>query len=446
MAQPRPTMPTMFEEFSFMGHWWRPEEENKKWAGQVTYEPESGIELEIMEEKVHSGSLPLFPLRIDLLHGTSPHFPYDITLVTNQWLDSNSLYLKVMSGSVSARYRSKYFLAGHHFTSTEDIILKSVKASFSNLRGWMWTDSPFSLKEEGNKMELSFKQCLKHIPVELDIPSQKSPINSTLILSEIVAEQQGPSQLSPSDYQLERACFIHLEPSEPQSLTWFQEQIDGIRDLLEFLTGMYVETKSITAKCACSELAEKEIDIYHFVRPNSTDADKDANLCFPLRVLGEERATSIFETWFDKRDSLWSPVRLCLDVNFNPRLSMADRLVALVRALESLCKVRKVKGNNLLERLKKLYNKLPNDFQDALRLDDKLCSIKNTRNYLVHLDLQPPTDMLEDDALADAVVRLVPFVVYLLYCELDITDEEIYEALLSETCRGYWSRPATHQQ
>ena len=72
MTQPRPQMPTMFDEFSFMGYWWRPEDPGTKWAGQVTYKPESDIELEIMEEWGDSVTAPNFPFRIDLISRNKP--------------------------------------------------------------------------------------------------------------------------------------------------------------------------------------------------------------------------------------------------------------------------------------------------------------------------------------------------------------------------------------
>ena len=448
MAQPRPTMPTMFEEFSFMGYWWRPEDPDTKWPGEVTYKPESDIELEIMDEWEHRVSYPHFPLRLEILHGKSPHFPLDITLLRNQWLSEDPGLFSRMSGTVSGRYRSEYLIAGHHFSSPEDVTLKSVNVSFSNFRGWMWSDSPFSLKEEGDTRTMAFNPCPKHIPVELNIPAKSSPIRCNLILREIIEEQQGPSILTPSEIQHKRACYVHLEPSKPQSLAWFREQIDGIRDLLAFLTGMRVETKSITARYANAGQTESEIDIYHFVRPTSTDADRNVNMCFPFRMLGEERARNIFETWFDKRDTLWSPVRLCLDVNYNPRQSNDDKLVALVRALESCRLIMKVSDRGVLKNLKCLRNRLPQPLQDELRLTDTLlCSVRNTRHFLIHPDSEkyPHETRLHDLELAEAIVRLVPFAVSLLYKEIGFCDDSIRYVFNKDIPRGWWLFPNNSQ-
>ena len=354
-----------------------------------------------------------------------------------------------MSRNVSARYRAEYFLSGHHFAATKDIILKSAKASFSNLRGWMWTDNPFKSEEREDKRILSFKPSLKKIDMEIEIPSKHTTKSAKLILSEIVEEQKGPNELSPSEYQHLRACYVYLEPSEPQSLTWFREQIDGIRDLLAFLTGMYVETKSITAKCAGSVPEEKEIDIYHFVRPSSSDADKNFDMCFPFSRLYAERTRNIFKTWFDKRDALWSPVRLCLNVNYNPRQSNDDKLVALVRALESCRLIMKMSDRGVLENLKCLRNRLPQPLQDELRLTDTLlCSVRNTRHFLIHPDSDryPHETRLHGLELADAIVRLVPFAVTLLYKEIGFCNSDIGYVFGKDIQRGWWRYPNNEQE
>jgi len=41
--------PTMFEEFSFTGHWWLPGDEENRRAGTLTFKPEAGVELELLD-------------------------------------------------------------------------------------------------------------------------------------------------------------------------------------------------------------------------------------------------------------------------------------------------------------------------------------------------------------------------------------------------------------
>ena len=440
MPQSRPTMPTMLDEFSFIGYWWLPEDSETRWAGQVTYKPESNIELIIMDEQKDLITWPYFPEKFDVLHGKSPQFPRDMTLLRSQWLEEPAGFLDSnnMTRMASARFRSEYLIAGHLFGSPENVVFESVNVSFSNLRGWMWSESPFSFKEEEDKFTLTLNPCPYQL--EIDVPA----ICANLILCEVIREQNGSSELSPSECRYERDCFVTIKPYEPQSLNWYREQIDGLRDLFAFLIGRTVETKYITANCIETGSSNSEVEIFHFVRPSSTDIEHIGNMCFSRAHLGEARTQSVFQTWFDRKDNLWLPVSMCLDVNYNPRQSKEDKLVSLFRVFESLRQNMGIKDRDYLRNLKRQRDRLPNPLQEALGLDDTLlCKARNTRHFLEHFDStnNPEDSRLHGVELADAIVRLVPCAVALLYKELGIGDVEINSVFSNMFKRGWWLYP-----
>ena len=222
----------MYEETTLSGYWGLPGHE-KKWAGTVTYKPNSGIELELITNKGEFGYRN-FQV-VEVLHGETPEFPHRITLFGRFLLGGRFSASSLPSTTINYRLRADYLLLGKWYDSPAQAVFNSVWVTYTSLRGWMWTRSPFMGEPKDDKIVVEFSGIdnLFEFPI--------CSIESKVSFHESIGMRE-------SGHRLERHNSIRITPESPQCLKCIVRHIDSIRDLLSFLTGFPVETKVISAE------------------------------------------------------------------------------------------------------------------------------------------------------------------------------------------------------
>lgn len=427
--------PTMFEEFSFSGYWWLPGDEENRCAGTATFSPETGIELELLDA-------PDAPSGAYVFMGEVKEEPYLVMSVNNQLTGEQGTTTR-QSQSEHKRYRAEYLLAKrwYHPDKTTPISLKSASATFSSLLGWVWPESPFS-KDFGSPED-------KKITITYDLDRPLQEFHVTNIESEIsvyVRAGQNPGPLS--EIKLETYEGISIKPKTPQSLVWFRDQIDSIRDLLTFLSGMPMENKFISGVLNEDEDLPESIRIYHFVRPPRIDTYYNSRMAFPLQRLSSQ-VQNVFQAWFNRNENARVPYNHCLDVIRNVHWSLKDEFLTLTRAVESYYQAKNPKVYQPSPRrfFTSLRRQLPIELRKELGLDKKYQRVLIvTRNYYTHYDPKKRKRALKGAELYDAISRLVVFIAYFLYFELDIPKETTLESIGKSKYYGLWQRPIPESQ
>ena len=242
-----------------------------------------------------------------------------------------------------------------------------------------------------------------------------------------------------------RDGLIAIGPRSPQSPDWYKRKFNRVRQLLSFLTGLPIESKSIVGVLNEADGPPDHVYIYHQVQPPKLDETNHHKMAFSLECLGD-RLPAMFKSWFNLDEDEQVPFSLCQNViNSEGNYPILDFL-ALVYALESYYRY-KYKGDpGLYSILKKLRRKLPGYLRDELQLSsDFLKSVADSRNHYSHYDLQTKKDkdILEGDRLDNAICRLIPFIAYFLARKLTIPDEVIRKAFDYKRKGGFelWQRP-----
>ncbi len=438
----------LYEEFSYMGYWRRPEDRKKKWAGRVSYDPESGIELELIAEEGEFASLLDPPEHEEVLLGTLPDSPYWITVLGAWRSETDVKYPEAPTEMVRYKFRAQYLLVGHWFRSPRTVLLNSVELTFSSLRGWMWTQPPFLRERNLYDDTTNGRYILSR--KEFFVPS----IESKIVLRDVVEEKSDHSER-----HQERECFIRIESETPKSLECFVKLIGKTRQLLAFLTGMPIQRKSIVVPPGEVDSLLGRVDIYFFVNPPKEDATDNYGMPFQYSMLGN-LTPSVFQAWFQRDEESTVPFDLCLDVIYNEQKYSRFEFLALVQALESHHRLHfeeqgkkkqrykyangkvKRKGPDLIDRLEELFENLP----DFLLLDSSLNKnflqlVKDSRNYYTHYNSRDHEKAMKGLDLYNAISHLVPFIGYFLYSKLNIPDEKVSEGFSLAAHKGLWSRP-----
>ena len=446
--------PNLNDEFSYLGFFWLPELPDMKWAGRITYKPETGISLDLYNDKDFEFKYQGNRGVIEHSHPSPPDYKKKflgevlqsaryVSLLGNHRISEdtgNNVFFK--------HYRPEYLLIGRDLCSPEDINLNSnlnsAIVTYSSLRGWMWLGSPFNRKIEGRDITLSYTLGRKLL--EFDIPA----IESKLLFYEGIKDSPGGS-----GHEITRHSSIEIEPDSPQTLGWFCEQIDSIRDLIAFLAGVPVESKRI--RVGLDEEVSKTgyVDVYRHVRSVKMDEDFNNKMTFPFTSL-MDLVPAVFQAWFAQTEEDRVPYNLCRDVIFSKDPYSKFEFLALVHALEShhrnLYRENRRKEQDktvkqdkrepsLLERLKELRSKVPKDLLNNPGLsDDFLRSVRDTRHYFSHYNPEDREKALVGNDFYEAINRLIMFVAAVLYRKLSIPDETILEVFRRADFSGLWQR------
>ena len=449
MYRQPPPMPTMFDEFSYMGYWWLPEKPTKEWAGMVTYNPECGIELELIvdsKEITCSQETSKIPDRVGVFHGRVHGYHGKITLVENK---CKSRYTVRDSGIVSYCYEAEKCLAGNKSYSSDEIFLEHLEVSFSHLPEWMKLEWNFGHKIEGNKAGRAYR--IQHELPRFDVPS----ISSLMWLHEV-----NLAQSNDSEYLAERKLYLSIVPDSPKSLCWFLKMFNDTRDLLTILAGIPMECKCITNAPGGYFSGKRDpLDIIYRVQLPNVNEDFVEAMPFSF-----DRLNGLFpdmcEAWFGLTEKERISFKLCQNVICSKGEYPILDFLALVHASENFHrlhyeekgisegKYKNEKGEvdrkapNLMHRLQELRGYLPADLVEGIHLtDDFLKRVKDSRNYYSHYNSDDKDKVMIDTELDDAIFRLIPFIGYFLYRKLNIPDDVIDKALERAKYFGLWQRP-----
>ncbi|MDE0327643.1 MAG: hypothetical protein OXI78_00970 [Anaerolineaceae bacterium] len=437
------------EEFSYSGRWWLPdqeeaeeEEKEKQWIGTVTYKPNLGIELELLSGvdvlKPNVGhSLEIVPDKKRFL-GRVMGAPYYLTLLDNRGYSASCKW-----NSLVRTYRPKYLLVGFDLRSPEDVTeettLQRVAVTYSSLDGWMRTDSPVSYSyafEDEKLSEMSLEVTPGRKISEFEIPA----INSNVLFYEGCRSSSGGSK-----HEISIHRSIQINPLSPQTLDWFCEQIDSMRDLLAFLTGLPVESTRIRAGLEEDISRAGYVDVYRRMRPVDTNEEFNIKMAFPFFLLGNLTPT-VFQRWFERRKILRVPINLCLGVIYREHRNLEFELLVLLQALEGYYQAIHPELNrpSLRRCLTCLRREIPFELRSKLGITRNLQKeIIYTRNYYTHYDPEREKDALKVEELYEAISKLILFVVTIIARDLKISKEILFDLhkRISQQELWLWQRP-----
>ena len=416
----------MIEEFSYTGYWWLPDDPEQKWAGTVTFSPDTGIELELMVETEHGALDTPFLIDINVFYGMLPNHPGRVSLLNNslhrESEDASSRNIVVNGETkslVKCFFKSEYLISGKFVPSLKDVSLKALDVSFSSLKEFM-----------DPEITEDVKQVQEGTAVRFDSHVEPLAFTTHAIKAQIL---------------LVRGDYIGIRPASAKDLHWYLTTIESLRKLIALLSGIPMQYKNISSDLDGGDFhvigSDPNLDIFFQDRQPELTRKHSSQSLFSPRVLGQY-VEPVFENWFEMRDDLRVPFSLCLNVIQCKWDDPILDFLALVQALQNyrrLCfeETEESKDSrNLVETLKELRRNLPVDLVESTDFSDELMILVQglSNCYWNNFTAQ------ENAKLDHIIAQLVPCIGYFLYRTLGIHHDVINTAFERSKKYGLWQR------
>lgn len=475
------TPPGLTESFEYEGFWWLPDGTDNEVPGVLRYEPDSGIQLRLL------GSFQSLEQRIqfnqehnpDAILGwlIEPSLP--VTLLNNMGIGITHRF----PGYPTTKYRSRYLLLGDH--CTQDTPFLSIQSEFTGLESWLGIrsfETTFIPEFDERNRVTRVQATANYVSPEFH-PIALEAINADFGFNfSFSAEPENQQRV-----EWVNRLAVSLAPHTPQSVEWFLHFNVSVERLLAVLFGE-------PAYCTSFQLNQVEIPeddrrmhrtpahvYYHSVYTPTDKSIANYSMLITAPQLGEQGVARLFNEWFSRSDVLEPLVNLYLSTTYKktfPELT----LITLVQALEGYHRSRfggqylseaeyepfyrrlvdaipkelpsdmrqslrhGLKYRNefaLARRLKELVRCVPVELQEWITGTSRngfIQDIKNTRNHLAH-----QTSELEDSALSGAALywanaRLGMWITVLIFLELGIPENLIFDGIRRNQQYAYLHR------
>lgn len=452
------------EEHKFSGMWWFPNCPAERIAGILTYSPDKGILLNLMdsfniEELAEKGIFPTKELKNDIMLGVSCNGE-DITLQGCSVLAS--IFAPIGAECISITANTVFI--GIHLEETGDMKFKSISAKLTHLDEW--TD--MSGFEIIYTTDIKVQVCYKYLdPIQINIGDDyKIFLNFRAYGPKI--STTGPQ----TETTIKQSVFLKLVPSEEKSLKEYMEILGYVQSFLSLGTRTRVYPLIIEAVKGFKDFKDKDKEtdisikiIYHIPDiPRKIETLVKYNMLFTLSNV-KDKLEYLLRKWF-KKSELLEPI---YDIYFltldNPPMLLQNQFLNLVQAIESYHRI-VMKSCEIPEedhkiRVKKIINSVPKKSKDWLsrklkysnepnlrtRLkeiiskfspitekfisDDKgfMQKVVVTRNYLSHLDPDSKEEAEKGGALFDIVQKLKIMLLICLLNQLGFSIEDIKKVI-----------------
>jgi hypothetical protein len=216
-------------------------------------------------------------------------------------------------------------------------------------------------------------------------------------------------------------AFFKIQPTAPQTMSWFFIQSKQIRDFLSLCMRQPLSTTHAFGVVTKQQFPVTVYLSQHTPLENIRSSD---TMIFAYQHLSSG-FSDMLKIWFEKTERLKVLVSLALSVLYRGYRLPEFEFLALIQALEGYHKTDHPEPPKIA--LKKRLEDLKNTcvaHDSALGLfinasDNQLTLWVNTRNYLSHRQRKANEPVLEDEHLSDAIGWLVNWVNILIFIELE---------------------------
>jgi hypothetical protein len=322
---------TLFDDFEYSGHWWLPEDPEKKVAGTVRFNSDGYITLDLLESfNEPPGTV------VDGL------FRPKLILGLTDGRKRITLYQTVRTGrtlpSMNPAFSANYLLVGGHFLSRSDIRFSSLSANFTYFEEWMGHATFEPRVPSEDKVVAGYSE-----PEEIEVGVRAI---DALIRIHSDSKKGGGDWLRSLEW--EHTGLLTIIPQESRDLAWYREVLDSLQDLMTLLVGKPVFPKTVYAWAHRDEFT---LGVF----PNAGPVELFFNQ--PFRTLPPPRRShhvtmitedvllplpsivsdlpKIFNSWFRTAEAFGPVYDLFLGALYNTKAYPQSEFLSLMQALES---------------------------------------------------------------------------------------------------------------
>jgi hypothetical protein len=302
MPQYSKPMISAIESFEYNGVWWPFEDQNNRVNGILTYVPNQKSILSLADtfddsERIKGISSDGKKITLHKCHQIAEHHN--------------------VPGFVTSEYSPEIILVGNHFSET--LNFTEVSINYSYLDQWLGL-SGFKAKYTGRTTSISYRK-----PMRSEIKINKE-FNMEISFA-------FSFERSLRDVRMHQTAFITTRSKEEMSLEKFNEKMFQTMNLISLAIREPVSPLIINAK---TKSFSDQLRIYY---PYMNNLSSERSI-HPLNMLFEYRdisksINSYLKNWFSEAKWLEPTFNLYFDTIYTPRLTIQNKFLNMVQALEA---------------------------------------------------------------------------------------------------------------
>lgn len=449
----------LLNTFELAGQWWLPDRKEYPVSGQLTFSPDTGILLVLMNSLFPEGT-PQVRHQREVILGLTPNGT-KCTLINNKTVGSTAFW----SGNTTERWSGRFLFLGSHFPMFPAARFNSWMVHFANMEEWK-SSSPFKWNSDLQTDLYTFPES-----IDISIPSQKYQLS-------VLPQVNHRSSIYRIEMEHTENCVI--EPEECQDFYWYWKRMRQIRNFLTLL--MAAPTHLTEIVCTIKDEETDKISEYcrlYFSQPsrrNEAIFQEFMLLTYPTiehKFAGMlEKWLSNFERFEPLQDLFFGYVEKPDMYSYQSFLSLMQGLESYHRTTENGAYVSKEEYEDIATRL---LNALPKGMNQDLRaslksrikygneyslrrrlnlllqsIDPRLrdivdghhkqfvSKIVDDRNYLTHRDQETRPTEFSEQRLYYFTEKLKTLVIILLLQELGLETELIHQAIIHNPVLWPW--------
>jgi hypothetical protein len=331
---------TIFDDFEYRGHWYLPENPERKVPGTVRFDSARGITLELLQALRESPGTSLDEVyKPPLILGVSDNG----TRMT--------LFQTVQTGRASSReedptfFYANYLFLGNHFYSKPEIRFSSLSVNFTYFEEWMG-HAPFRYRST------TFEKVAAHYSPPEEVEATVREIEAIVTIH---------SELGRAGDGLRSIEWIHtglltIKPTEPKDVAWYRRVLDSLQKFMTLLVGKPVYPRLVSAWTHTDEPDEMTLDrtktssvtlFFHQEFRTPTPPRRSAHqstimedILVPLPSIQED-LSQVLNAWFEEAERLDLVYEVFFGTLYNTSAYPRSQFLSLTQAAESFHRITK---------------------------------------------------------------------------------------------------------
>jgi hypothetical protein len=335
----------MIDEFECSGMWWLPDRIENQAPGILKFGPAIGAELNLIKSFTNIENIFSLSNHEIILGNTTNG---NVTLYR-----CFEIYQSIKHGITSSKYQAMVTIIGAHFSKAEDIKFKRIKVNYKFLYQWAGLSGIISEQRNDGGMFIGHQQI---DPIKIMINEEYE------LIIEISVNYSRKIKIGKLVGIQENAHII-FESMVEKSFIEYNEIIEHFGNFLSFALNERVYPMAIEGNSELNKRIIKGVEIYHPINIfyKERDIEKRSDDVSPSRMYFSfanifPKYEIIIKNWFSNYYKLSTVFNLYFEVAQNPLMSIEDRFLKYVFAIESYHRIKTKKGNSLQKRMTDVFN------------------------------------------------------------------------------------------
>lgn len=446
----------MINSLKYIGQWKLPESKQWQLTGELSFDIEKGIELNLLGSFAKNENEKEF--NFPIIHGFTADGKKISLLSCSGWADT------AIPGIMQSKFQAQYIVIGAWIFNTEDLKIETVAVHYSNLDEWVNVHG-FEVEKKTRQKDDQYSAILKYTQPKL-IPLFESTEKNVCLWFSAKSPWLG---LNVNQNTISQKIFLNIKYAKLANFNYALNEITRFKDFFAFGLSRYVVPTEINLdfKNGGEETIRVNVVYKEQIYPKQIE-DKifDYTTLFSYEHI-KDNASTVVGNWLIHYDKLHPVFDRFFDSFYNPSMSNSNHFLNIMFGIETYHrrtndttyfpdshfkelkealkaalpegKENKVWFNMRFNYaneipLKKRLQLLCDNFEKIIELFEPnipefIKKVADTRNYLVHYDEGLKNKSISEDDMPKYFLSLRIILELCILKEMGFSEEEMTKAV-----------------